>query len=303
MSSEQHLLEQRLREDPEDELAWQVYGDWLAQRGDLRGELIALEHACYGEPGAELEQRLAQLQAAVLADNADARASEARWRYGFIIELVEDTLEYPYEIEALAELLAKPQARLLSKLTLSFAPAEGEPLNELEGLEFFGAREHTVAKLASLDLRRIRCLTLAYSNAGDELAAALARIEMPELRELDLRYCGLSDAGLRALVTNHSPSELRVLHLQGNDIGAAGARALAGWPVLDQLERLDLRNNEIGTEGARALAEAPQLAALEVLHLRDRDLQREGCELLAASSTLNPDLRRLWRARGARLAR
>src|SRR5689334_9362794 len=37
-------LERTLREHPDDEAAWMVYGDWLLERGDVRGALIQLEH-------------------------------------------------------------------------------------------------------------------------------------------------------------------------------------------------------------------------------------------------------------------
>jgi uncharacterized protein (TIGR02996 family) len=43
MSSAEELLA-RLRAHPDDQEAWLVYADWLAEQGDGRGELIALEH-------------------------------------------------------------------------------------------------------------------------------------------------------------------------------------------------------------------------------------------------------------------
>ena len=36
-------LERAIFDDPADDTAWQVYGDWLQQQQDPRGELISLE--------------------------------------------------------------------------------------------------------------------------------------------------------------------------------------------------------------------------------------------------------------------
>src|SRR5688500_18514450 len=38
-------LEEAIAQDPDDEEAYLVYADWLAERGDPRGELIAVQHA------------------------------------------------------------------------------------------------------------------------------------------------------------------------------------------------------------------------------------------------------------------
>lgn len=37
-------LETHLRKYPQDWSSWLVYGDWLLEQGDVRGELILLEH-------------------------------------------------------------------------------------------------------------------------------------------------------------------------------------------------------------------------------------------------------------------
>ena len=72
------------------------------------------------------------------------------------------------------------------------------------------------------------CLSLVASNFGDVGAAALAR-RLPEsrLRGVGLCYCGIGDAGARALaaVIPRCP-ELLILNVQDNPIGPEGRAAL-----------------------------------------------------------------------------
>lgn len=87
-----------IAENPADENAWLLYADWLQQRGEPRGELIALDIALESAAG----ERKAQLEAArgeLLASYATALLGETfarfvasgygevHWRRGFIERL------------------------------------------------------------------------------------------------------------------------------------------------------------------------------------------------------------------------
>jgi uncharacterized protein (TIGR02996 family) len=302
VTREPHALEQLLREDPDDVLSWLVYGDYLLAQGDPRGELLALELSGAYEPANEA--RIAALtQAQVEAIEPYARTMELEWRYGFVMAAEENTLEFPTEVERLAEFLAQPQTQLLSRLKLGFERWLDPALEQTDDPSELGDRDETIRTLALLDLRRLRSLSFAYSGAGEALAWMIAALELPHLRELDLRYCALGDAGPEALASNESLGRLQTLSLQVNGIGSDGAAALAAAHHLVALEQLDLRGNPIRSVGARALAGSPILAKLDRLYIDGFDVQPEGLEILANSRHLQPGLAGLYRARSMTHAR
>ncbi|NUW38506.1 hypothetical protein HTZ77_45020, partial [Nonomuraea sp. SMC257] len=96
-----------------------------------------------------------------------------------------------------------------------------------------------------------------FGDAGAEALAAAGsdgRIET-----LDLRHCGIGDAGVTALCASPAVRGVRRLRLQRNRLTAEGVRALAGFERLEELAR---RYNPLGPAGARALVEAPFAGSL-----------------------------------------
>jgi uncharacterized protein (TIGR02996 family) len=84
-----------IAEDPDDDNAWLAYADWLQQRGETRGELIALDIALESATGArktELEAArvgmLASYGAALLGETFSrfiaSGYGQLSWRRGFI---------------------------------------------------------------------------------------------------------------------------------------------------------------------------------------------------------------------------
>jgi uncharacterized protein (TIGR02996 family) len=67
MSERRAAIEAAIDDDPDDARAYAVYGDWLQEQGDPRGELIALQQAAEEDPSlagaarACFEQQLASL--------------------------------------------------------------------------------------------------------------------------------------------------------------------------------------------------------------------------------------------------
>ncbi len=114
-----------------------------------------------------------------------------------------------------------------------------------------------------------------------------------ELEDLDLGYCDLDDAALRAMHRLRS-ARLRRLGLDGNPITAHGLGHLLASPVGSQLEELTLHGCvELGARGAAAIARAPTSASLRVLNVQNCKLGAEGARELASSRYLG-GLRELW---------
>jgi hypothetical protein len=78
--------------------------------------------------------------------------------------------------------------------------------------------------------------------------------------------------GLRALLGSRHLVHLRWLNLKSCGIGDAGARAIAHSPHLTGLETLILECNDITDKGAFALAQSPHLPRMGRRFWADRNL-------------------------------
>lgn len=323
-------LEQALRVDPNDAATWQVYADALNDRGDPRGQLIALHHrrlaaphdpvvaAAFAEQLARVEARLAERplptfdgphevdedddegEDGVDWSDVELRPAQLEQRHGFVLSL--SMALTPVNLQALAELLAHPAATLLGTLRIhdpSSALVEPEDFDYDEddymprGLSF--ARFDS---LCDLDLRRLARLAVEYSPLGESAVERLAQTEsLANLRALDLRYACIGDAGLERLATADALGAVDDWSLQRNRLGARGLRALLGAGPSDArvpLRRLDLRDNPLGPEGAAVIADSPRVAKLERLLAYQRDLGPAGARALGRASQLPVAIRRLW---------
>lgn len=287
MSADIHALEARIRANPDDAENWKVYGDWLITQGDRRGELVALEALAARTGDVAIRTMIAALTAAHRDEWTPrlGQAVELTWRHGFVCEVAARDISQPYQIDRLALLLADPQARLLTGLQLGFAEWIDEDV-----------RAELLGELLSLELAQLRSLQVAYHVWGDAVAHALVQRPTLALTSLDLRYSGLTNAGLIELAGCEQLAGLRSLHLQHNAFGAEGVAALASSPWLSRLETLDLRYNAIDVDGASALAQSTRLGSLTTLYLHAADLDAPSVHALASSTTLQRDLVRFWRA-------
>ena len=134
-----HLeLEADIRAHPQDAAPYLVYADWLQQRGDPRGELIALQSQRQLAPG---DKKLASTEAALLGaqgryfvpplldellkqprrktDVASSR-TEARWFMGFLqgVRIARRSSQQPEVSEVLSELLKHPSAQFLRSIVV-----------------------------------------------------------------------------------------------------------------------------------------------------------------------------------------
>lgn len=288
-------LEQTLRDHPGDLASWQVYGGWLLEQGDVRGELIRLEQRrrrVSPADGEVLERQIAALE----------RAHQQGWdaavppevtvlerRYGFATKV---SVEWSDDAPAVVEQALRE--RFVTALRL--APVDVGDEDDWEWDDETGEPIPPpladAGILATLDLGQLTELDLSYLRLGEPGAEALAASTTTgRIETLDLRYCGIGDAGLTALAASACLDRVRCLRLQSNALSAEGVRALQR---IERLTELDLRYNEIGAAGAQALLAAPFIGSLTRLLLYRTDVTDAGVQQLA--SQLPPALRSYWRS-------
>lgn len=208
-------LEAQLRKNPDDREAWTVYGDWLLEHGDKRGELV--------RSGRELTKE----ERARWRGSMPERFVE--WHNGFVVGI-----EIPLGSTLLGPFLADPASRLLSAVTLrpftyadesSVAQVTDSPLDPL------------LAVVAE-DLSRLRSLAIRYVALTDHQIDALARTPLA-ISELDLRSTQLTNDRLARVLDAPWFAGVRRLHLQNNPVGNAHVERLV------HLDFLDIRDTEV----------------------------------------------------------
>ena len=289
-------LEQTLREHPDDLASWLVYGDWLLERGDVRGALIQLEHRHARARAADRAALRREIDE--LVKQHQRRWSRAlpkgvavkQWKHGFPTKIA-----VTWDEDAPARIERALGERFVSALRIAAPEVEDGDADDLdEDGEPVPVPLVEIGALASIDLSGLVELDLSYVNLGAPGAEALAAsATLGRLEVLDLRYCGIGDRGLAALAGAATLGNVRRLHLQRNALTAKGARALQRF---ERLVELDLRYNDLGAAGARALLEAPFIDKLARLELYRGDVSDKGARELASSSRLPPALRSYWRS-------
>lgn len=298
------LLEAVL-ESPESDEPRQVYADVLQERGDPRGEFIAVQmelaRVDLQEPRRlELQAREVSLLSqhgprwlGTLSTNA-VTVSFAR---GFIDALT--VLDVSTLFETDDTLRQEPVRQLVftTRNRLDVARVLTLPwLSRLRALEFTAANDVrpalTLEGLATLlGTRRLRNLTsLGFhgQSLGDDGAALVAREgphAFPSLVELALTRDHVCAEGLRALARTRWFTGLERLALDGNELGPDGAAELADVRFR-KLKRLSLGQNRIGSDGAAALAQSAGLASVERLWLNGNGIGVTGGEALLQSPNL-----------------
>lgn len=318
-------IEAALRQNPDDEQAWAVFGDLLAASGDSRGELIALEQRI-ASATRELEREVLRHRADELFDRehrswlgalAESGAVEVVWHRGFAIEAtihkrvaasLKRLLELP--TSALLRKLAVPRARSCTAIAKQIAD------RELEALEFRDPSFTRVEALGQLaGLRRLR-LAHAAPEDLDRLAElpTLERLELPRLR-VDLRGLAGGFEALRRLdLSFHNDPVIAgsatldplaaLPALRELDLGHAGWLELTPLAALEQLERLVLCSTD--AYDLRPLAGLTQLRELDlrgssmVADLRPL-AELRGLEVLRVGYTRVRDLRPLAALEGLRV--
>jgi hypothetical protein len=208
--------------EPTDRALLGVLGDHLQQRGDERGELIALDLAASSDPTASARRR--ELAAALTP--ALAQGDKAIRGIGFIREL---HLWIDAPLADRADVLAHPACRLLRTLNVIVRA---------------GARDTALPIAAGCLPRGLRGLRI---NGGPVIAGDLAWL--PFLADLDVQLGGpvhhstLRTATLREVTRDHvgacaaSLPAVTTLHLHNTTADAVAELVTSRWlPRLDALE-------------------------------------------------------------------
>jgi uncharacterized protein (TIGR02996 family) len=253
---------------PDDVALRQVYGDWLQQRGDPRGELVTAQCRLHLGVPAQDRAALRQRERELLAEH------ELTWLAELGLEAGEGTFSC-----GMVEILRTTAERLrLHALRLS-------ELTPVRGLRLERAAPPLGPSLR--ELRHLRFLVARGVRLGDEVLADLARTDpFRELTRLEASRNRITDAGARSLASMPSLRELTLLDVRDNRISAPGVRALAQSPHLAALGSLVLDHNPLGDAGVQALLSGPNLPALRHLSLVDARLGPQAARSLAAVPAL-----------------
>jgi uncharacterized protein (TIGR02996 family) len=276
--------------NPGDLEARRVYGDALSERGDPRGELIAIACTPAERRTPEVVAREAALSGQ-LRDELVARAAWQRttwldWQHGFVDELAFG-IESGDPVDGLARLAVEPALRLVRRVAVS--ACEMDHRGDLHALVAEFARLapafprlvdfeiYTSADLGSpwysgpSDLGDVAPLIRAYPRltrlglGGDPVAYGdgSATLELPVLRELVATNVTADSA--RSLVELRTPplDELELSFAQGAGIREVAIPLLAASAFAPR--RLAVRRGGFLLDLLRRLTGAPLASRLDVL--------------------------------------
>lgn len=231
-------LEAAIQRDPSAPMAYLVYGDWLQQKGDPRGELVALQAALVDAPANEfvrLKMAEEELLAAhpvhfygPLARFPAARRTHLEWSMGFVEEICEGANFEPELFRS------HPSARFVR--TVAGGPLSAPP----PCLRRFTAQQSDLAWVWSapgleelrvgfgpnVDIaqpRHERLTRLEVNDSSSRLLQALAHAELPSLRELRLLRVEPSGVPLLDSVLARFPDVRFDLGLRGEAGGSFAA--------------------------------------------------------------------------------
>ena len=297
---------------PDDDAPRLVYADWLAERGDPRGELIHLQLAraamlASDERAAETDKRIAALleehRAAWLGKLAllgkrGLHFGFDRGLLGAVTGKVSMLATNAAQILIAAPLLATVNV-VLERTERDLAPLAETPLApRIRELSVISAQAARVAGWDALALPALRKLVLSTTAfAPAELGAALAA---PSLTAVHFDRCRFNKGCVEAFARIVGP--LRVLgvqaahlgprlgeiagsfralveaYLAGNELGSAGLAALL--PALRNAVHVDLRGNALTAADLPGLLAA--IPSVRVLELGGNPLGDAGAAAIAA---------------------
>ena len=190
-------LEAVILEDPDDDEGILVYGDWLAERGDPRGQLILTYRRMHEETDPAKFVGLKKHAEAIITEHSSAffgRVADytdrirIRWRLGFFDNVrIMAMRDEPATHETLDALLDAPATLLLRTLDIELLDAKtnarlmSAELPALRSLEF-ALPSHQDVQLSSLlplldgkVAPRIRRLSISRDGDCEKLVAAISR--------------------------------------------------------------------------------------------------------------------------------
>jgi uncharacterized protein (TIGR02996 family) len=252
-----------------------VLADWLTERGDPWGQLIATQYAIEHLPRVKTTARRDELDRQeltlrfkhaarlwgelgemIINDETQTYASDlvrATWESGFIHEATIDQAEprtFPRLVRALATL---DIARLLQMLYLISSD--------------WG---HMLGTLGTYRWPRLRALTITQSSGRVDASRVVPALAgMPALEHLAVMDTSNTDALVHALASTPCAPNLRVLVMGRVQLTGAGVAALAATP-LPQLESLRI-TGEGPPNAAAVLAKKATQVMIDLRGARDDD--------------------------------
>jgi uncharacterized protein (TIGR02996 family) len=315
--------------DPDDPEAWIVLADWLTERGDPRGLMLALETS--GRDAAQLEQlrrehlhRYSEALWPSFGVRSEAeliRHIELRWRAGLIIE-ARPLGPQPSR----ASLRGQLEGLLDNAAAIALAELRGDLVDPQAIIDVLlaGPRRPSIRRLTLGDYRtRMPVLDRVWAKLpglrelellGPNIEIAGLASALPRLARLRL-CCELDPTPLRAFEGPPFPS-LRTLELRlgGHDYfrSVETLDPLLAGRATPALEHLAITGIADGDELIAALAQSPLLDRLRILDLSDSNfdphehspatLDRPGLRLsLRGSDHSSEQLAELGRHFGDRL--
>jgi uncharacterized protein (TIGR02996 family) len=316
MTTETELLA-AIAADLDDPAPYQVYADWLLERGDPHGELIAIQTrlALGADPALQARER-ALLDRHVLDWLGPDLGEHVRvtWFRGFVREVV--LKRRP--ARGWSPLLRAPAARFIRRISalspvkdlldLVEAPCRGHVTVLWLG-SYRSARYSTRGladafpnlqvldcdagsiELVELRFRALRDLGLALGDWSTETVAALMAAEVPALETLTIWGTGddedLAPTAFRRLFDGAMAPALRTLRFEASTFGDPLVDALLDSRLLPRLAHVDLDDRAITDAGcARLLERAAALRHLTRLRLPDDVSEASRARLSAALGEL-----------------
>jgi uncharacterized protein (TIGR02996 family) len=261
-ASEAEAFEEALRANPHDLAAACAYADYLAERGDPRGEFM-------------------QVQLALEADGDDpAEYVILRWPYLRNVR----RFQFGWQADEVYDDFCHFQCHLRGDRAYDFV----KQMPDVEEVLVF-AHLDDASKLVALPMANLRLLQLyhGWSYPLEKLAknATLTNLTHllchPHALDGGSAYLGLPQ--LKAVCRSPHLTSLTHLRLRLTDFGDRGATEVVESGILKRLKVLDLRHGCVTDEGARLLAGCPDLRHLERLDLSRNALTEAGMDALRAT--------------------
>lgn len=293
-------LEQAIHDDPNDLDAWAVYGDWLQENDDPRGELVSLEVlAARGQDNDASAKRRADLMevhsAAWLgpvlsksAEGGDEAILKHEWKFGFLHSVrlgAAWDAEGPTVAEALRAMLKLESAKFLHKLSFGVTDLEGEtdfndvmlPLSKVGKLP--SLRHLTVG---DYDYEEQEITWVVVGNVG-RLWPVLPNLEFLKVRGGAIELGSVS----------HDKLQHFVIETAGLTQDAVRSLAAARLPALTTLEawlgeegRSEEHGEHASIDDLRPLLSAEGTPALQHLGLKNGDYADEVAVALCTAPIL-----------------
>lgn len=245
---------------PDDAQAFAVYGDWLSQTGDARGELIALQLL----PSLDRRQR-ERVKTLLYAPGIRCLAGPvAQWRWGFVHTATLMRQQAPGERVELEQLLAHPSMRFVRALSLGQEPIT-ESLRILERAAPRVLSALTISSPRALELPTIPTTLPALEQLQLSVPELVGTLPvLPRLSSLELAFLVWTRTTPAQLFEANGSRLRSVKLIVSGEVEPATVRDVLALPAL---ETLTIEASEMGVDAVAALEQGASIDRLSTLNL------------------------------------